>query len=35
MIGWLFTPGRRWWQLADLAIAIALAIADRRERRRQ
>jgi hypothetical protein len=23
MIGWLFTPGRRWWQLLDLALGIA------------
>jgi hypothetical protein len=23
MIGWLFTPGRRWWQLADLVLGIA------------
>lgn len=31
MVGWLFTPGRRWWQLADIVAAIIQA---RRERRR-
>lgn len=33
MIGRLFTPGRRWWQLGTLALAIAEAIRDRRDRR--
>lgn len=23
MIGWLFTPGRRWWQIARLALGVA------------
>lgn len=30
---WLITPGRRWFQLADLAIAIAIAVRDSRDRR--
>jgi hypothetical protein len=29
----LFTPGRRWWQLADIALAIAIAVRDSRDRR--
>lgn len=35
MIGWLFTPGRRWFQLVDLALGIAEDIRVRRWRRRR
>jgi hypothetical protein len=30
MIRWMTTPGRRWWQLGALALAIADAIRQRR-----
>lgn len=23
LFGWMFTPGRRWWQLAELVFGVA------------
>lgn len=34
MIGWFFTPGRRWFQVADAAAGILLDLRRARERGR-